>query len=611
MKHSLLESLVVLALFGGATAFAQGCPTLQLHPEPNDATGWANAINGCLPQAVPSQVVGLGTFEAAPPPYRGMFWDPALVPCVVTGPIGGFDRWCNPGGFPAPTVRINSFNVQYEIAIRNKPANYDLQVVLTIPGLQGTTTYPGTLDADGDRATIPFHPDTIGTQVLEFFHSGEKVGRYEIDTTLEPQLGAFVVPYLPVAIVYQPPGSESSARYTLGSSLGTRLCWGTTGASSTIETEDASLFFGKKSETVQSIAEGAGFVGSIPAVAWVGKVGQALDALDGLYRTQTTHEQTESEGRTLCSGSEVSVSVGHETQAGHGDLYLLRKDALFAYVVVLKDPVSGITVPTNGVPTVVLTLVHSRAEPAVYLDDLERDYPVEVVETFTELDLQMNPIQLRRNVIPDLSLPGTRSTRLKRLPGSVSPLYCRPNTTTIVEWDTSFYTESDRSQATTKTTTTHVTGFLAARLGQESETSESITLASNQANWEQYGQGSRIELRCPEIDPPYQVWEMDIYLDTVFGTLLAVPGEKSTTTDPPQIAGVVLDTSGRPLAGREVALSFARMTFRVLTGRDGRFAFHLPRAARGDGTIVVGRQSFRVSYRGRPVTDLRLRLSRP
>jgi hypothetical protein len=616
VKYSFAGAVAISALsFSSLPVFAQTCPTPLQHPEPNDATGWANAINGCLPQAVPLQSVGLGTFEAAAPPYRGMFWDPALVPCVVVGPRGGFDRWCYPGRFPVPTVRINSWNVQYEIAITNKPANYDLQVRLTTPSLQGdATTYTGTLNADGDRVTIPFHPDIVGTQVLDFLHAGEKIASYEINTTLEPQLGAFVVPYLPVAIVYQPPGAESRATYTLGSSLGTRLCWGTSGAAGNIETKDASLFFGKKSEYIGHIAKAAGAVGLIPQVAWVGAVGKALDALDGLYHTQTTHEQTETEGRTLCQGSDVSVSVGQATEPGHGDLFLLRKDALFAYVVVLKDPASGNIVATNGVPTVILTLVHSRAEPAVYLEDLERDYPPYVVEGFTELDLQMHPLLLKKNVpetFPDISVGGLRRARLKRLPDSASPQYCRPNSTTIVDWNTSFFTETDLSEATTKTTTTHVTGLLASIYGEDEETSVSITLASNQANWQEYQQGSRIELRCPEIHPPYQSWKMDIYLDKVFGTLLAVPGEKYTTTDPPQIAGVLLDASGRPVADRELALSLGGTTVRVRTGSDGAFAFHVRPATRGDGTISVGRQSFRVPYRGRPITNLRFRLTRP
>jgi hypothetical protein len=266
------------------------------------------------------------------------------------------------------------------------------------------------------------------------------------------------------------------------------------------------------------------------------------------------------------------------------------------------------------VPTVILTLVHSRAEPAVYLDDLERDYPPDVVEAFGELDLQMHPLLLKKSLpeaFPDVSVGGLRRARLKRLPASASPQYCRPNSTAIVAWDASFYTSTDESQATTKTTTTHVTGVIASILGEDDQSSVSITLTSNQANWEQYEQGTRIELRCPEIDPPYQSWEMEIYLDKVFGTLLAVPGEKYTTTDPPQIAGVLLDGRGRPLADREVVLALGGAASRVRTGPDGSFAFHVRSGTRGDGTISVGRQSFRVSYRGRPITDLRLRLTRP
>jgi hypothetical protein len=591
----------VAFLLCASWASALDCPTPGQQPEPNDATGWANSINGCLPQGVPSQTVGLGTFEAAPPPYQGMFWNPDLVPCVVVGPIGGFDRWCE---FPRPAVRINSFNVLYEIAVRNKPPNYDLEVVLTIPTLQGTRDYFGIVNATGDGVTIPFHPDTIGTQVLTFFHEGEELASYEITTTLEPQLGAFVVPYLPVAIVYQPPGSESTARFTTGSSIGTTLCWGTSATSGVIETQDWSLFFGDKSDLVDGLVAASGPVGAIPQASWVGTVGKVLDALDNLYHTQTDQQETVEVAGTLCQGSTVSTSIGYETEPGHGDLYLLRKDALFAYVVVLKDPASGNTVAANGVPTVILTLVHSVPVPPVYLDDLERDFPPEVVAAFTELNG-------RTRLLPHLGagLGVGQRARMKRLPG-LSPVYCTPDSTSIVSWEAVSFTSSDVAWATTTTTTTHVTGYVASIFGDEGTVTQSITLSSNQANWEAYEQGSQLSLKCPEIDPPYQTWAMDIFLDNLFGTLLAVPGEMSTTSNPAQFSGVVVDGRGHPVGGEVVTLAIGGRTVGMRTSEDGRFVFHVPELPRSSGTILVARQAFQVSYRGTPVSNLRLTVSR-
>lgn len=582
-------------LLCASAASALDCPTPAQHPEPNDATGWASSINGCLPQGAPLQSVGLGTFEAAPPPYQGMFWNPDLVPCVLVGPIGGFDAWCD---FPRPKVRINSFNVQYEIAVRNKPANYDLEVVLTIPTLQGTRNYFGIVNPAGDGVTISFHPDTIGIQVLTFRHDGEELAAYEITTTLEPQLGAFVVPYLPVAIVYQPPGSASTALYTTQSSIGTTLCWGTSATSGEIETEHGSLFFGNKSELVDGLVAASGAVGAIPQTSWVGTAGKVLDALDNLYHTQTDQEGEVEVSGTLCRGSTVNTSVGYGTEPGHGDLYLLRKDALFAYVVVLKDPASGNIVAANGVPTVILTLVHSLPVTPVYLDDLERDFPPEVVAAFTALNVQMKP--------PPLGVG--RRPRLKALPGL--SLYCRPDITQLVTWGQVSYTSSDVSVATTTTTTTQVTGYVASIFGDEGTVTQSITLSSNQANWQAYEQSSQLSFKCPEIDPPYQTWEMDIFLDTLFGTLLAAPGEKSTTTNPGQFSGVVLDGRGRAVGGEVVTLQIGGRRLAVRTSDDGRFVFHVPELPRGSGTILVAGQAFQVSYRGSPVSNLRLTVSR-
>jgi hypothetical protein len=290
-------------------------------------------------------------------------------------------------------------------------------------------------------------------------------------------------------------------------------------------------------------------------------------------------------------------------------MYLLRKDALFAYVVVLKDPASGNTVPTNGVPTVILSLVHSEPVPSVYLDDLERDFPPEVVDTFIKLNVQMNPLLLKHTAdAPNSGLPvgGLRRPRLKEFATD----YCTPDSTTVVSWGTVSYTSSDVSMATTETTTTSVTGYVASIFGDEGTVTQSITLSSNQDNWAAYEQDSLLNLKCPEIYPPYQSWEMEFYLDTLFGTLLAVTGEKSTTTNPVQVAGVVLDASGDPIPGEVVTLKIGGRTLGVLTGQDGAFGFRVPALPTGAGTLLVAKQAFRVTYRGAPLSDLRLTLSR-
>ena len=590
---------------------AQNCPPQPPLASQNsyDPNAWANWVNNCAPaQAVQQQTIGLGTFEAAAPPYQGIFWNPLLVPCVLTGPTGGFDRQCK---FPPPAVQINSYNVQYEIAIRDNPGNSGLQIVLTVPTLHGSKDYPGSLDPTGTLATVAFHPDTIGTQVLKFMRGGVKLASYQINTTLQPQLGAFVVPYLPVAVIYQPPGSGSTAKYTTGQSIGTTLCWGASTTSGVIRTEDASAFFLNKTDLVKGIADAATAAGGIPGVpAYVGAIGSVLNGLDSLHHTQTTTTNSETQGQTLCKGAEISISVGHETETAHGDLYLLLKDALFAYVVVLKDPASGLTVPTNGVPTVIVTLVYSVPAPAVYMEDLQRDYPAAVVEQFHALDLQLNPGLLQRltssqtGSVSSGVRGGKSRLRLKPLT-TVSPQYCSTDSTAIVMWDDAFYTSSDVSLATTTTVTTNVTGYLAAIYGQAGQSTQSVTLSTDQSNWKKYNQGSEISLLCPEIYPPYREWWMDIYLDTVFGTLLAVPGQKYESTNP-EFAGTASDQNGTPMRHSMVVLKIGGKTYRVLSDANGKFAFRTPSLPKGQGALVVGNRTFPITYNGTPLTNLSL-----
>jgi hypothetical protein len=603
---SLFLSLVVVH-----QAAAQNCPPQPPPASQNsyDPNAWAQWVNNCAPaQAMMQQTVGLGTFEAAPPPYQGIFWNPDLVPCVLTYPVGGTDRACK---FPPPAVLINSYNVQYQIAIRDNLGNSGLKVVLTVPTLHGSKDYTGSLDSTGTLATVSFHPDIIGTQELKFIRGGTKVASYKINTTLQPQLGAFVVPYLPVAVIYQPPGTGSTATYTTGQSIGTTLCWGTSATSGNIRTEEASLFFGNRSELVKGISDAAGVAGNIPGPTGTAAtvIGGILNALDSSFHIQTTTTSTQTQGQTLCKGSEVSISVGHGTEPGHGDLYLLLKNALFAYVVVLKDPASGLTVPTNGVPTVIVTLVNSTPLPAVYMEDLQRDFPAAVVDQFRALDLQLNT-GLLKNLMTTQTRPpnamGLRSKsqgqRLKHLT-KVSPQYCSTNSPTPIMWEDDFYASSDVSLATTTTITTNVTGYLASLYGQAGQTTQSVTLSTDQTNWQKYTEGSEISLLCPEINPPYLEWQMEIYLDTVFGTLLAVPGPKSESTNPEMFAGTAPPNS-------MVTLKIGGKTYRAFTDANGEFVFRAPSLPKGNGVVLVGNKTFPITYNGTPQTHLNLSLSK-
>jgi len=252
------------------------------------------------------------------------------------------------------------------------------------------------------------------------------------------------------------------------------------------------------------------------------------------------------------------------------------------------------------------------------LPDLQSDYPADVLDTLTTLDLQLNPLQLKHLIqeAQDTTIPSPvllggrhRHRRLKYLT-NVSPQYCSTDMPTSVSWQTDFYTSSDLSTATTHTVTTNVTGYLATLMHQTGIVTQSITLSSDQTVWQSYSESSEIDLLCPEIDPPYKEWKMDIYLDTVFGTLIAYPGEKLTTTNPAQIAGIVVDRAGTRGGGLKVKLKIGGKTYSVRTKADGTFAFRIPNLPKGQGTIAVEERVVVVLYNGSPVNNVRVKLPR-
>jgi hypothetical protein len=88
----------------------------------------------------------------------------------------------------------------------------------------------------------------------------------------------------------------------------------------------------------------------------------------------------------------------------------------------------------------------------------------------------------------------------------------------------------------------------------------------------------------------------------VFGTLLAIPGDKSETTNTP-FAGTAPPNS-------VITLKIGGKTYRVLTDANGKFAFRTRSLPKGQGSLVVGNKTFPITYNGTPQTNLNLSLSK-
>jgi hypothetical protein len=375
-------------------------------------------------------------------------------------------------------VEINSFNVRYQVVVPTG-SDTDLRVVLTVPTLNGSEDYTGSIarvifpGGSITQATIAFHPSTLRPQVLKFFNpSGTLLDCFKIIPYLRPQLGAFVVPYLPVAIIYHPPGCGqcppgsgiacgSTATYMQGSTVGTTLSWETSRTSGVIRTENSSQFFDDLSKFAKVVSTASGFIPGGQAFAAVSDtVSQVAGAVQGIWNTQTITTSTQTQGQTQARGWSTTLSLGYGTHPCQSDLFVYLQDVLFVYAVVLKDPASG-NISKNGEPTVILAPVrYSEPVRGRLFSQLQTELPAAVVEQFRALDLQLNPSLLRSTI----SLHSRGPQRLI----DRGLFECPTETDGFVSAQQVQVTSSQISKATTATTTKNVSGLYASVIGRAS-----------------------------------------------------------------------------------------------------------------------------------------------
>ena len=608
-------------------------------PPPTTATAaaWANWLNGYGPQAVPEETIVLGTFNGMGSPYPNrVVWSTDL-PRKGISPACQHSPSQGGGGLvltseSAPVVKINSFNERYRINLPSEGNIAGLRVVLTVPTLNGSEDYPGVIEEIAPLSTekrlgdpgllksrpvvsIAFHPRTFRPQILKFLNSsGTVVDCYKIIPYLQPQLGAFVVPYIPVAIIYQPPGClvstattpcplggtacGSTAQWKVNSKIGTTLSVGTKSTSGSVQTQSSSDYFNDVSAFFQ-VAQGAASVipGGQAAASAFGYISQATGAIQQLWNVQNQITTTQTQGKTASKGWSIELGSGYGTTPCGSDVFVFLRDVLFVYTVVLKDPFSGM-VSATGESTVILAPMKWNGPIAVPASDLPSMLPAEIVDQFRALNLKMNPPLLTQKISGG-PIQSLRFRRLVPYPGSNAEWpNCPTEIQAYVTASLEQFTAEDISQETTSTTVTNVSGFLASMSGKDGTTTQSMTYSSNVSIRQSVSQDSGLTLYCPEYPPPTFALKVDVYYDTLFGTLLGLPGAPLSAQ--PEIGGMAPSNS-------QVVLNIGGKTYRVVSDVNGNFAFRSRSIPTGSGTIIVGGKTFPIVYAGKPVTALDLR----
>lgn len=619
-------------------------------PHPGDsALAWANWINQQTPQAVPQQTITIGTFRVAPGARGKMMWSAPLYACPG-GSSGGVVALN-----PPVCLTLNSYDMRYQIEIA-KPADYDLQVVLANPTVKGgREQIAGTLQeasastpairsdhplrpvGPSSIATVAFHPHLLTPQVLTFYHAGTPLqcdfdGQplpcvFTLKPALQPQLGAFVVPRLPVTVIYQPAGCGecptgtcgSNADYEIGSTVGTTLSWDYSVSSGTITTKSSSDVTNAFSALFKAISLVPG-----PTSAVASAASGVLGAVQGIYNVDQVSTQQSTSGTTESSGWALTLRQKFSTQACQkDDLFVYLQNVLFVYLVVPKDLVTG-NITSSGAPTVVLMAI--RYDPPIAqltASELQTQLPAAEAQQFLAMDLQMNPASLNtairyavppapivpnsKNVVagvhPSPQPPPMLNSPLKGRLSFVGQGLCPTASGSSFQEVSSKFSQSGTYHTDTNITTKNVTGFLASVLGQAGQTIQSASYSSNVSNWQTVESGSEINLQCPEYAPA-DAWTMNVYLDTMLGSLIAIPvgpwqpQADNAESSPQGIQGTAYDAQGQPAIHQQVVLRINGMKFHTITDSRGQFAFvsHGPMLPAGRGSLTVGRLNFPVTF---------------
>jgi hypothetical protein len=563
-----------LAAVGAPAAATQGFPGKPL------IHNAAQQLNSITPPAVPQQTIVIGHFNGATNTFTF-----ALEPSYPPG-TPDYKKAEYGGPFqPMRVAEINSYNVTYEFGITNKPAAFGITVAVRQPNGTMLDT-PAIINTSGTKATVSFNPRAFGKQLVKIQRPGPDTAVL-VTPQLREQLGAFVVPYMLVGIVYEPPGASSSAEYKQTETANTVVSFGFARTSGLVETVDPeamiNLFVQGMSAGVDKLYPGAG---------------QAMQVIAGLREQHTITKTTAATvGGTQSNGTSVSVSIGFDTDLhlypGGGDRFIVLHDVLFVYAV------------HKG--KVLLTPMAYSGALAMTKAEIQQQLPAAVAQQFLALDPHFGG-----------GLPGTL-TASKRVP-LISPsrtaifapsgsrfekfaryatVACQASGGNLLDFTQADFSATTISRTTSETQIEKVTGLVASIQGGGDKMS-GVTYSTARQEGTAQSQSTSVRLQCASND---QFW-VDVFFDNLFHTFLTLRGEPLSGTA--TIAGSVSDDQGRPRPSVPVTLTAGGQGYVVFSDATGNFTLPVNALPRGSVSLSAGGRTSTVSYAGTPITGVKI-----
>jgi hypothetical protein len=529
----------------------------------------ADQINSVLPPPMPQQMIVIGNYNGA---NQSFTW---LLPETYPPGTPEYKKAENGGPVqPQHVTNINSFNVQYRLNVMNRPPGF--QVKLTMSDANGQPVEKvATLDSSG--ATVSFNAVSGAIQTVKISPGNITL---RIHPRLREQLGAFVVPHLLVAILYDPPGEGSSSSFSNTSTAGTVLSWDFSRTSGMVETVDPNRWMELFNLAVQGMTTAAG----VPAA------GQAMSTFSRLFAeptVDTTTTMTRSESSSKGTFFSVTRAFATDNQnnypyPGKGDAYIILHDVLFVYVA------------KNG-KVYLAPVACSKGFDKLMPWQLKDYLPPLLVERYLALDPMVTNQPPNRRA---LSPMGVRFPPRFRYADS---LRCQ-----LVE-ETYAYTWEEvqtagMSQTTTQTVVEKGGGFITQLTGGGGGAMWGVTYTTSVQQIAATEDVASLTVKCAEA-PGYWV---DVYYDAIFRTLLGVRGDPLTPAGQAALTGTATDALGRPVPNQRVSLEIGDAKYSVHTDNSGNFQFPVGALPRGTGALSVGVTKTPITYAGIPLRNVKL-----
>ncbi len=540
----------------------------------------------------PYAAARVGTFDAA----TGRFtWDPAthdtIRPIVYYPNPNGQRGISGPRTYDAVSVNAVRVGLVFDV-INTKAASMTLDV-LTPPTSAGIPLF------QIRKRDVTVLTADVGTAWrVRFTVTGGKTS-YRSDTIVikRPPVigaGAFVVPALPVTVIYEPPqfGRDTNrAVYTTTRSIGTTITMSFSRESS--NTTAGTPHFAGVVDLIgqmRTAATGLSALGSIPSPAapYLQAAAAALSAVAGALGSAQAQVNT---GSTVARDSTLQVMASRKDRYGtNAALGPGRGD-----LVVFKRAVKLVWLANGGPP--VLAVLDASHEEVISVGFL-RSYA-------TTGWNGLSPVTVRALLALD---PFVAAGPHALLP--LSRFDCNQfgnlglNATARGLAVSHTVVQSDRQATTSFTTRTEqdspgLLSFLSLGVTEAANYRTNVTQSISSSTAVSSSVTASVDLYIPATE----YHSVDVCYDRIFGTFAL----EEATIGPELLAGFALDAAGRPLPGQFVKLLVAGKTFWARTDAQGRYAFRAANIKPGAGLLQMGKVSKAIQLTGTPLRNVELR----